>query len=133
MTTKQCLKINSSIGDANNYLNRTFSFFDSLNCELFPSFRLIDNFPSKLSFYQVNCKDKEIKEAHLCKLNNIFTNGFLDPNSIIVVSDASIRNNIAISISHIHSHFNKVKKIIHYTVNITSTEAELFAIRCGIN
>ena len=24
-------------------------------------------------------------------------------------------------------------KMVHYTVNVTSTEAELFAIRCGIN
>ena len=45
----------------------------------------------------------------------------------------SIRNNIATSISHIHSHNRLIIKTIHYTVNITITEAELFTIRCGIN
>jgi len=48
----------------------------------------------------------------------------------VVVSDASIRNNITISIAHVHLYLNKT---IYHAVNITSTEAELFAIRCSIN
>jgi len=28
---------------------------------------------------------------------------------------------------------NGIKKTIHYAINVTSTEAELFAIRCRIN
>jgi len=35
------------------------------------------------------------------------------------------------SISHVHSHF--IKKTIHHTVNIMSTEVELFTIRCDID
>jgi len=45
----------------------------------------------------------------------------------------SIRNNVATSIAYIHSYSNIVKKTPHYTVNVTSTEAELFAIRYEIN
>jgi len=45
----------------------------------------------------------------------------------------SIKNQGATSIAHIHIYNNLVIKTLHYTVNITSTEAELFAIRCGIN
>ena len=37
------------------------------------------------------------------------------------------------SIAHIHTHDKLLIKTIHYAVNITSTEAELFTIRCGIN
>ena len=51
-------------------------------------------------------------------------------NLVIVVSDASIRNN---SIAYVHSYSKPVKKEIHYTVNITTTKAELFAIKCKIN
>ena len=51
----------------------------------------------------------------------------------IVVSDASIKNHVATSISHIHSYDKPVIKTIHKVVNITTTEAELFAIWCGIN
>jgi len=45
----------------------------------------------------------------------------------------SIKNNVATSIAHIHTHHKLLIKTIYYAVNVTSTEAELFAIRCGIN
>ena len=40
---------------------------------------------------------------------------------------------MAISIAYIHIYDIPVIKTLHHTVNITATEAELFAIRCGIN
>jgi len=50
-----------------------------------------------------------------------------------MVSDANIKNDVAMSILHVHSSSNPIKKTIHHAVNNISTEAELFAIRCGIN
>ena len=47
--------------------------------------------------------------------------------------DASIKNNIAISILHVHLANHPITKTVHYVIFVTSTEAELFAIRCGIN
>jgi len=47
--------------------------------------------------------------------------------------DASVKNNITMSISHTHIYNRSVTKTLHHTVNVISTEAELFAIRCGIN
>jgi len=44
-----------------------------------------------------------------------------------------LTNSIAISIVYIYLLLNPIKKTIHHAVNIMSTEAELFAIRCGIN
>ena len=119
--------------DVDNHLNGIFLFFNSLNCEFSPGFRLIDDFSSHFSFYQANHKDKESKAIHLCKLKNIFTNILLDPKSIIVVSNISIRNNVAMSILYIYSHFNIIRKTIYHTVNVTTTKAKLFAIRCEIN
>ena len=66
-------------------------------------------------------------------IDNIAINVSLCSNSIIVISDASIRNNITTSIAHIYSHSNPVKKTLYHAISITSTEAKLFAIRCGIN
>ena len=57
----------------------------------------------------------------------------MDFNSVVVISDTSIRNNVIMSISHIHFHSNDIKKTIHHTINVTLTKAELFAIRYGIN
>ena len=47
--------------------------------------------------------------------------------------DASVKNNIASSITYIYIHNKLIIKIPHHTINITSTEAEFFTIRCGIN
>ena len=55
------------------------------------------------------------------------------PLVALVALDASIKNNIATSIAHIHMVDKPLTKTIHHAVNVTSTEAELFAIRCGIN
>ena len=56
-----------------------------------------------------------------------------NPTSTIVVSDASIKNHIATSISHIHSFNKPVIKTIHRAINVTTTKAKLFAIQCSIN
>ena len=47
--------------------------------------------------------------------------------------DASIKNDIATSISHIHFVDHSLTKMVHHAAFITSTEVELFTIRCGIN
>jgi len=44
----------------------------------------------------------------------------------VVVSDASIKNQVATFIAHVHTHNNPI-------INVTSTEAELFIIKCDIN
>ena len=55
------------------------------------------------------------------------------PSMAFVVIDASIKNNIAISISHVHLANQPLIKTVYHAVFVTSTEAELFAIRCSIN
>ena len=40
---------------------------------------------------------------------------------------------MAISIAYIHIYNKPIIKTLYHTVNITSTEAELFSMRCGIN
>ena len=133
MTTKQWFKIKSSIIDANHHLNEVFPFFNTFYHEFSSGFRLVDNFSNHFSFHSPNCKDKESKEAYLHKLDKIFKNALMDSSPIIVISDASIKNNVATSILHVYSSLNSIKRTIYYAVNITLTEAELFAIRCEIN
>jgi len=80
----------------------------------------------------LNRKSNDNIKSHLCKLNSIIFQVLLDLH-LVVVLDTSIKNHITISISYIHLHDSPVIKTIHYTVNILSTEAKLFAIRYGIN
>jgi len=51
----------------------------------------------------------------------------------MVVSDVSIKNQVATSIMYIHSFNQPILKTLHHVVNVSNTEAELFAIRCSIN
>ena len=58
---------------------------------------------------------------------------FSSPSITIIASDASIKNNVTTSILHIHICNKPLTKTIHHAVHVTSTEVELFAIRCSIN
>ena len=55
------------------------------------------------------------------------------PYTALVITDASIKNDIATSISYVHSANRPLTKTVHHASFMTSTEVELFAIRCGIN
>ena len=55
------------------------------------------------------------------------------PHIALVITDASIKNNIATSISHIYIANRPLTKMVHHASFVTTTEAELFTIRCGIN
>ena len=54
-------------------------------------------------------------------------------SSTLIVIDASIKNSVATSIVYIHIYNKPIIKTLYHTINIMSIEAELFAIRCGIN
>ena len=67
------------------------------------------------------------------ELDNITLRALSNTSFAIVISDTSIKNHVATSISHIHLHNRPVTKTIHRMVNVFTTEAELFAIWCDIN
>ena len=133
ITFKQQAKIKSSINDANNHLNGIFPSFDSFNDKFCLRLRLIDSFSSCFLFHKANCCSNKSKRAYCNKLNELTFNILNEPNIVIVVLDTSIKDNIATSIAHVHSFNNHLKKMLHHAINITSTEAKLFALRCGIN
>lgn len=52
---------------------------------------------------------------------------------MLIISDASVKNNLVTLISHICRGQEIIAKSIYHAMNITSSKAKLFAIRCGIN
>lgn len=101
LTSKQYLKVKSFIVNANNCLNEIFPPFNPLHKELLSGFRLVDNFPDHFSFHTIDYRDKESKEVYLHKLDKITEDTLSNPKIVIVVSDISIKNNIATFISYI--------------------------------
>ena len=67
------------------------------------------------------------------KLNNIYLNVLNNTNTVLIIVDAGVKNNVATTIAHIYRDQTCIKKLYYQAMNILPTEVELFAIRCSIN
>ena len=116
-----------------NRFNEVFPSFDPLNPEFWPGSRIINNFSHRFSFHSFSkSSDRSFK---LCtqQLNNLAIESSSLATNALVIMDASVKNSVAMSISHIHVHNKPVVKTLHHAVNITSTEVEFFVLHCDIN
>jgi len=79
----------------------------------------------------VHDKGKDNK-SHAHQLDNMVLESSSSPSTTIIVSNVSIKNNVQY-LSCICINNKTLIKTIYHAVHVTNTEAELFAIRCGIN
>jgi len=114
-----------------NRFNECFPSFIPLHSEFSLGLRVIDNFSDCISF-NVCDKGKDDK-SHAHQLDYMVLESSSSSSTTIIVSNTSIKNNVAISILYMHIYNKLLTKTIHYAVHVTSTEAELFVIRCSIN
>ena len=110
-----------------------FPFFSPFHQEFTPSFYLSDIFSDHFSFNLANKKEKDKDKTHTQELDNMVLCISFSPNLALIVTDASIKNDITTLISHIHQANCPLIKTVHHAVFVTSLEVELFAIRCSIN
>jgi len=114
-----------------NRSNECFPSFVPLDLEFSLGLRVIDNFSDHISF-NIHNKEKDDKSC-VHQLDKMVLEPFLSSSIAIITFDVSIKNNVATSIIHMRIYNKPITKPIHHIVHITSTEAELFAIRCDIN
>ena len=133
LTNHQRSLTKGHIVDSNVKSYGIFPSFSPLDPEFLPGHRIIDIFSNRLSFNLVNKKEKNHIKIRCQELDDLTLHCSSKSNTTFVISDASIKNDIATSISHVHSVNQPLIKTVHHTSFITSTEAELFAIRCSIN
>ena len=88
------MNIKDPIVDADNRFNKVFLLFDSFSSEFSSGDRLIDIFPSHFSFHSINRKSKESVKTQIHKLDEITLQVSVDSKTVIVVSDASIKNKL---------------------------------------
>jgi len=119
--------------DSYNKSHGIFPSFSPISIKFSSGNHIIDNFSDRFSFNLVNRKEKMKVNNHALELDEIVLQTSSSPHTALVITDASIKNDIATSISHIHSMNSPLTKTVHHTSFVTSTEAELFTIRCGIN
>ena len=125
--------IKSLIINMDNRFNEVFFAFDPHNKEFSPGSWIIDIFPSWFYFHLFNKCSKNNLISQLYQLDDLMIISSLDSSYTLVVTDTSIKNNVTTSIAHIHVCNKPIIKTLHHTVNIITTEAELFTFRCSIN
>ena len=133
LTPCQWERIKGPIIDMDNKFNKVFPSFDLHNFKFSLGSRIIDIFSSYFSFHSFSKYSKDNLISSSQQLNNWAIVSSEDPSYALIVTDISIKNNVAISIAYIHICDKPIVKTIHYAVNITSTKAKLFSIRYGIN
>ena len=92
LTPRQHLNIKGPVVDIDNRTNEIFPSFDLFNKGFALGDRLIDIFPSCFFVHFTNRKSIESLKVHTSKLNNIIFQALIDPKSVVVVLDASIKN-----------------------------------------
>ena len=80
----------------------------------------------------VSQKDTDVKIAYCNKLNHIYEDSIISQNTILIIFNTSVLKNVTTSVLYIYRGQDIIKTMYH-VMNITSTKAELFAIRCSIN
>ena len=131
LTNRQRNIVKGHLIDSNNKAYGIFPSFLPLHPEFASGSQITDNFSNCFSF---NLASKKEKDKICCQeLDEMVLRLSSSPSTALVVIDASIKNNIATSISHVHSAIQPLIKTVYHAVFVTSMEAELFAIRYGIN
>ena len=131
LTSCQRILTKGHLVDSYNKSHGIFPSFSSLSIEFSPGHHIIDNFSDCFSFNLVNRKEKTKNNTCTQELDEMVLRVSSLPHTALVVTDASIKNDIATS--HIHLANSSLTKTVHHTSFVTSTEVELFAIRYGIN
>jgi len=133
LTNQQKNIVKSHLINLCNKAYGIFLSFSPLNPEFSSGFHIMDNFSDRFSFNLVNKKEKEKDRIYTQELDKMVlcTSSLL--YTALIIIDASIKNDIATSILHVHIANHPLTKTVHHAAFVTSTEAELFAIRCSIN
>ena len=97
-----------------NRSNECFPSFSSFDLEFSPGCRVIDNFSEYISFNI--CRKGNNNKSCKQELDEIVLVNSLSPSVTIIVSDMSIKNNIATSIVYIHTFDKPLMKMIHHQV-----------------
>ena len=133
LTNRQRNLTKGHLIDSYNKAHGIFPSFSPLNPEFPPGCHITDEFSNCFSFNLVNKKEKEKYRTCAQELDDMVLSNSSSPQSALIIMDTSIKNDIAISVLHIHIANHPLTKTVYHASFVASTEVKLFAIRCGIN
>ena len=106
-----------------NRCNEIFPVFSLFNSEFSLGNRLIDVFSNRFLFHSLNRKSNHDIKSYLYHLNHITLQASLNPQLVVVVTDASIKNQVAISISM------TIQSLRQYIMQLTSCLLKLNSLQ----
>ena len=132
LTMKQQANLKSPIKDVNECLNGIRSYFNSFHPLFFPGSQIVDYFSSRISFHSSSSSSEDLHQ-HLQSLNLTFRSSQKNHNSTAVITDGSVKkSHVTIAVVHVWADNSVIKQLQVYSVNVTSIEVELMAIRTGL-
>ena len=103
LTKHQHNLIKEHLVNMNNQFNEVFSSFDSLNPKFRPGNRIIDCFSNHFSNHLFNKNFNYLFKDQIHQLDNIAIESSSSPSTALMVTDTSVKNNVASSIcTHIY-------------------------------
>ena len=129
---KQQANLKSPIKDINEQLNSIRNYFNSLYPLFSPGSQIVDHFSSRISFHSPSSSNEDLHQ-YLQSLNLAFRSSQKNHNSTAVITDGSIKkSHVATAAVHVWADNSVIKQLQVYSVNVTSIEVELMAIRTGL-
>jgi len=130
---KQQANLKSPIKDVNEWLNSVRNCFNPLYSLFSPGSQIVDYFSSRISFHSPSSFSDEDLYQHLQSLNLVFRSSQVNHNSAAVIADRGVKkSHVATAAAHIWADNSVIKQLCVHSLNVTSIEAELMAIRTGI-
>jgi len=133
LTNKQWFNLKSPIKDVNERLNGVRECFNPFFPLFSPGSRVVDHFPSRFSFHSSLSSSNEDLYHHLQNLDQAFRSSQTAPHNITIIADESVKKSqVATAVAHIWLENSIIQCLQANSINITSIEAELMAIRLGL-
>ena len=101
LTKRQCDLLKNHVVDIDNRFNEVFLAFDPINPEFRLGNRIVDLFPNRFSFHLFNSSSDHSFKSHIQQLDALAIESSSSLSDTLVITDASVKNNIAFSIVHI--------------------------------
>jgi len=102
LTRHQYSLIKGHLVDMDNRFNEVFPFFDPLNPEFKPGNRIINKFSNHFSFHLFSKSNDHLFKNRIQQLNNLTIESSNTLSNTLIITDASVKNNITSSITYIH-------------------------------
>ena len=133
LSMKQQSNLKSPIKDVNECLNGVRNCFNLLYPLFIPDSRIVNYFPSRISYHSHPSSDNEDLHQHLQSLNFAFRSSQVNYNSIAVIADGGVKkSHVTTAAAHVWSNNLVIKKLQVHSINVISLETEIMAIYTGL-